>query len=161
MITLERHRPRHLAAKRTARRGSLRLILLLALLAAPVAGFAQITAPAYNWKLPVFTDEGYYTMLARGSRAQMVSDSQFEIEDLNLTMFSGDAAARVENVILSPSATFLPGAKTARGEKSVRFIGDGVEASGTRWIYFHDLKKISLDGSVTVIFQAELKSLLQ
>ncbi len=131
-----------------------------ALLAAAITP-GQITAPAYNWQLPVFTNEGYRSMIARGTQAQALGNHRFEVIDLNLTMFSGDAAARVENVILSPDAVFDPEAKTAHGEKTVRFIGEGVEATGVRWVYFHAEKKISLDGAVRVTFNAELKDLLK
>jgi hypothetical protein len=36
-----------------------------------------------------------------------------------------------------------------------------VEATGTRWMYWQTEKKISLDGNVKVVFQAELKDLLK
>ena len=100
-------------------------------------------------------------MTARGSEARAVDAHRFDVVDLNLTLFSGDAASRVETILLSPAASFLPDAKIAKGDKSVRFIGDEVEATGTHWIYRHEEKKISLDGAVRVIFHAELKNLLQ
>jgi hypothetical protein len=121
----------------------------------------QITAPAKNWALPLYSDEGFHTMTARGSEARATGNRQFKVVDLNLTFFSGDATNRVETVILSPAATFLPDVKEAHGEKSVRFIRDDIEASGTRWVYLHDKKKISLDGDVRVTFHAELKDLLK
>lgn len=128
---------------------------------AGLAHAAEITAPALNWVLPVFTKEGYHSMTARGSEARITGDHQFEVTDLNLTLFSGDATNRVENIILSPAATFLSQTRVAHGEKLVRFIGDDIEASGTRWVYLHDQKKISLDGAVRVTFRAELKNLLK
>ena len=64
-------------------------------------------------------------------------------------------------MILSPAATFLPEAKLAHGEHSVRFIRDEVEAAGTRWTYDHAHQKISLDGDVRVTFHAELTALLK
>jgi hypothetical protein len=121
----------------------------------------EITAPARNWVLPLFTPEGYRSMIARGSEARAATNHRFEVTNLNLTLFTGDAATAVDTVILSPQATFLPDEKRAHGEKSVRVIRDDVEASGTRWTYWHDQKKISLDGDVRVTFQAELKDLLK
>lgn len=100
-------------------------------------------------------------MTARGSEATLITSHEIQVIDLNLTIFSGDAATRVDTILLSPAATFLPDAKIARGEKSVRYIGENIEASGTRWVYRHDAKKISLDGDVRVTFSAELKNLLQ
>ncbi|HWA86419.1 MAG TPA: hypothetical protein VG710_09370 [Opitutus sp.] len=128
---------------------------------AAVAATAQVTAPAHNWVLPLFSPEGYRSMIARGSEARALDQHQFEVTDLNLTLFTGDATARVDTVILSPAATFLPDQKEAHGENSVRVIRDDVEAFGTRWTYWHDQKKISLDGNVRVTFQAELKDLLK
>jgi hypothetical protein len=133
----------------------------LALLLAPAAFAADFAAPAKNWVLPLFTKEGFRSMTARGTEARVSGERQFEVTDLNLTLFSGDPAMTVETIILSPSATFLPDQKKAHGEKKVRFIRDDVEATGVRWIYWQDDKKISLDGSVRVTFHAELKDLLR
>jgi len=131
----------------------------------------EITAPAYNWSLRSFTKEGFPQMFSGGTEARRIDAHRLDVVDLNLRVFSGDASARVEAILLSPAATFLPDAKIARGDKSVRFIsfyassgprpGEQVEASGIHWIYQHDQKKISLDGSVHVTFDAELKNLLQ
>lgn len=121
----------------------------------------DLNAPAKNWVFPVFSKEGYRTMTARGTEARVTAEHQFDVVDLNLTLFSGDAAAKVENIILSPAATFQSDQKIAHGEKSVRYIGDDVEATGTRWRYWQTEKKISLDGNVKVVFQAELKDLLK
>ena len=137
---------------------------LLAALAFSAAGFAtaaELNAPAYNWALPLFTKEGFRTMVAHGSKASVTGKDQYEVVDLNLTLFSGDAATRVETIILSPAATFQPDAKIAHGENSVRFIRDEVEASGTRWRYLQAEKKISLDGDVRVTFRAEFTGLLK
>lgn len=136
-------------------------LVLFALAASPFASAADLTAPAKNWVLPLFSKEGFRSMTARGSEARLVSEHQFEVVDLNLTLFTGDASAKVDTILLSPAATFLPDAKIARGDKSVRFIGDEIEASGTHWVYRHEEKKISLDGDVRVTFRAELKNLLQ
>jgi hypothetical protein len=142
---------------------SLACLVLTALFggAAAPASAASITAPAMNWVLPLWTKEGYRTMTARGSEARFINSNHVEVVDLNLTLFSGDAATRVETILLSPAATFLPQDKIARGEKSVRYIGDDIEASGVRWTYLHVQKKISLEGNVRVTFRAELKNLLQ
>lgn len=134
--------------------------LLGASLLATKAG-AQITAPAYNWALPVFSNEGFRSMIARGSQAQMSAPGQFDVVDLNLTLYGSDPKDPVDSIILSPAATFLPDTKIARGDKLVRFIGRGVDATGVRWTYSHAEKKISLDGAVQVTFNAELKDLLK
>jgi hypothetical protein len=153
--------------RRSFHRGRLRRGLTLALLftlsgAALCLSAADIVGWVENWSSAQFSKEGFRTMTARGTRALLDPiHHKYEVIDLNLTMFSGDPVTRVDTILLSPAATFLPGERIARGEKSVRYIGDKIEASGTRWVYRHDEKKISLDGDVRVIFSAELKNLLK
>jgi hypothetical protein len=43
----------------------------------------------------------------------------------------------------------------------VRFLRDDLEASGTKWVYNHTEKRISLDGNVRVVFHAELQDILK
>ena len=121
-----------------------------------------IGAPAKNWVLPLFTDrEGFHSMTLRGSEARAIGSDQFDVADLNITIFSGDAAARVDTMLLSPQASFFQNDKRARGEKSVRVIRDDLEAAGQRWIYDYAQKKVTLDGRVRIVFRAEIKDLLQ
>ena len=124
---------------------------------APVAG-----PPAKNWVLPLFTDkEGYHSMTLRGSEARAIGADRFDVADLNITVFSGDAAARVDTLLLSPAASFFQNDKRASGDKSVRVIRDDLEATGQRWTYDYAQKKVSLDGRVRIVFRVELKDLLQ
>ena len=110
-----------------------RPLLLLALFAigftraqSPVPAPAT-TAPAKNWILPLFTDkEGFRSMTLRGSEVRPVGNTRVDVTDLNITVFSGDAAARVDSLLLSPQASFYPKENRASGEKSVRFIRDDV-----------------------------------
>lgn len=119
-------------------------------------------APAKNWVLPLFTDkEGFRSMTLRGSEARAVGSDRVEVVDLSITVFSGDATAHVDTMLLSPQASFFQADKQARGGQSVRVIRDDLEAVGTRWVYDHGQKRVSLDGGVRIVFQAELKDLLK
>ncbi len=121
-----------------------------------------VGAPAKNWVLPLFTDkEGFHTMTLRGSEARAVGDDQLDVTDLNITVFSGDAAAHVDTMLLSPQASFFQSEKRANGDHFVRVIRDDLEASGQRWTYDYVQKKVTLDGRVRIVFRAELKDLLQ
>ncbi len=100
-------------------------------------------------------------MTLRGSEARVLGADRVEVLDLSITVFSGDATARVETMLLSPQASFFQGEKQARGSQSVRVIRDDLEAAGTRWAYDHGQKRVSLDGAVRIVFQAELKDLLK
>lgn len=158
------HRPTAtLFARFNARQAcSVAAALILLSLGLPFGANAEESyTPAKNWVANLFTNEGYHEITARGTEMRMISAREFQVIDLSLTIYSGDAAEKLDTILLSPAATFLPAEKTAHGEKWVRFIGENIEASGTRWVYRHDAKKISLDGDVRVTFSAELKNLLQ
>jgi hypothetical protein len=118
--------------------------------------------PATNWVLPIFTDkEGYRSLTARGSEVRQIEKDRITVTDLSITVFSGDASARVETVFLSPLATFLTKANQATGDKFVRVVRDDLEATGTRWTYDHARKHVTLAGDVRIVFNAEVKDLLK
>lgn len=122
---------------------------------------ASSLAPAINWVAPLFTKDNFRSMTLRGAKASFPSNTEVDVEDLSILVFSGDAAKKVETTILSPAATFLPRQEVARGEAGVRVIRDDLEASGTRWHYDHLQKKVSLTGKVRIVFNAEIKHLLK
>lgn len=123
---------------------------------APVA-----TAPAFNWVLPIFSDkEGHRLMTLRGTEVRPTGPS-VTITNLSITVFTGDAAAKVDSVLLSPLAVFHPKENRAAGDQTVRYIQDDVEVSGTRWTYDHAAKKVSLRENVRVTFRANLKDILK
>jgi hypothetical protein len=151
---------------------TLSLALVLTLLVGAISPISAADTAGWveNWSLPQFSKEGFRTTTARGTRARAdPRQHQIEVIDLNLTIFTGDAVPQVETILLSPAATFLPNQKIARGDQSVRFMSYDplrggevkIQASGTRWLYRHEEKKISLDGDVRVVFSAELKNILQ
>ncbi len=123
---------------------------------------ADTVAPAVNWVLPIFTDkEGYRSLIARGSEVRQGGIGVISVTDLSLTIFSGDAEARVETVFLSPSANFRTKDNRAHGDKTVRILRDDLEATGTRWNYDHTRKHVTLDGNVRIVFNAGMKDLLK
>jgi hypothetical protein len=118
--------------------------------------------PAKNWALPLYTDkEGFHTMTLRGSEAHSVGTNRIDITDLNITAFSGDAAARVETMLLSPLAHFFPDKNRATGEKSVRVIRDDMEITGERWTFVQAEKRVLIDHNVRVILHAQLPAILK
>lgn len=128
----------------------------------PVERAPATTAPAKNWVLPLFTDkEGFRSMTLRGSEARTPAANRIDVTDLNITVFSGDAAARVDSLLLSPQASFYLKENRATGEKSVRFIRDDVEVTGEVWSYDHALKKVSLARNARVVFRAQLNDILK
>jgi len=142
------------------------LPLIVAGLAAAVSQ-AQSPGPtaaptAKNWVLPIFSDkEGFRSMTLRGSAVQPVGADRIDVTDLNITLFTGDAAARVDSVLLSQAASFFPKTKLASGEKSVRLIRDDLEVTGDGWTYDHAAKKITIQHHTRIVFRAQLNDILK
>jgi hypothetical protein len=125
---------------------------------APTGG---ANAPAVNWVLPIFTDkDGFRSMTLRGSEVRP-QGARVAVTDLSITIFSGDAEAKIDSMLLSPEAIFLTKENRASGEKSVRLIRDDFEVNGVGWTYDHKAKKVSLQHNVRVTFRAQLQDILK
>lgn len=136
-------------------------LCLLCVCGVTAAPGASALAPAINWVAPLFTKDNFHSMTLRGAKASFPSNTEVDVEQLSITVFSGDAAKKIETTILSAAATFLPKQEIARGEAGVRVIRDDLEATGTHWVYDHLQKKVSLTGRVRIVFNAEFKHLLK
>lgn len=100
-------------------------------------------------------------MTLRGSEVRPAAGGSIAVTDLSITVFSGDADAKVDSVLLSPSATFFPKEQRASGDKSVRLIQDTIEVTGEDWTYDHAAKKVSINKNVRVTFRAQLNDILK
>lgn len=140
------------------------LILVSVISAVPgsePAKSAPTSAPAVNWVLPIFTDkEGYRSMTLRGSEVRPVGRT-VAVTDLSITIFSGDAEAKVDSILLSREARFFPKEQRATGDDSVRYIRGEIEVTGNGWTYEHDTKKVSLQRNVRVTFNSQLNDILK
>lgn len=137
------------------------LAALLPASGAPALTAPAVTAPAFNWVLPLFTDQdGYRSMTLRGSEVRYAGETTV-VADLSITVFSETAAARVESVLLSPKARFVPKTRRASGDAGVRLIRDDIEVTAVSWDYDHDAKRVSLQGKVRVVFQTQLNDILK
>jgi hypothetical protein len=127
----------------------------------PPAPTAIAPAPAINWVLPIFTDkEGHRAMTLRGSEVRP-SGKNIAVTDLSITIFTGGANPQVDSMLLAPAAVFSTKDNRASGDKTVRYIRDDVEVTGTGWTYDHDAKKVSLQQNVRVTFRAQLNDILK
>jgi len=137
------------------------LLCLLASVAAAGAG-GPSSEPIKNFILPTFTPaEGYRSMLLRGSEAWMLTPRLIQLDDMNLTVFSGDVFNRIDSILLSPIARVSLDEHTAGGPGSVRLIRDDLELTGEQWTYDQAQKRISIARHVHVVFHTELKDLLK
>ncbi|HEY1848795.1 MAG TPA: hypothetical protein VGG37_06300 [Opitutaceae bacterium] len=129
--------------------------------AAAFAQDANLAPAAHGWTLPLFTKEGYRQMTLRGDEIQQVSANRVDITGMTVTVFSGDAAAKVDSVLMSPAATFLTGERIAKGDGPVRLVRDDIEVSGKGWTYLYDQKKVLILSHAHVVFHASLPDILK
>jgi hypothetical protein len=122
---------------------------------------APTTGPAKDWALPLFTPDGFRSMTLRGSEVYTVGPDRIDIVNMNIAVFSGDAATRVDTILLSPAASYFPRENRAAGDESVRLIRDDIDVTGKRWTYDYDLKKVSIHEGVRVVFRAQLDDILK
>ena len=139
----------------------LALVCILGTACACTAKDITFETPARNWALPLFSKEGYHTLTLRGSSATPVGTDRIDVSDINITVFSGDASAKVETVVLSPAATFLFNERFAKGPTEVRLIRDDLEVSGAGWSYDFREKKVSIARNTRVVFYSALPDILK
>lgn len=141
-----------------------RLPILLLLCVAATGGRAEealASAPAKNWVLPIFTKEGFRSMTLRGTEVRPITTARIDVVDMNITVFTGGATAKVESVLLSPVASFFPEDKIARGSSAVRLLRDDLEVTGEQWTYDHNAKKVSIARRARITFAAQLPDLIK
>jgi hypothetical protein len=137
--------------------------IFLAAGALPAQTDTQISTnqPILNFRLPTFTPDGHRQWLIRGSKVLFQSRTELEVNELSLTIFTGDERDRIETMLLSPLAHVSVESQTATGPESIRVIDDNYEASGIGWTFRHKEKKVSLSRHVSVTIRSELKDLLK
>lgn len=145
-----------------ARKLALFFSLVVSLVPLPAQKPAPIeAAPAQNWEMKVFTKEGYRSMIVRGSEVRMAGTNRYDVVDLNITTFTAAQDARVDSILLSPSASFFAKEQRASGEKSVRLIRDDMEITGERWTCLYAERKVSIQQNSRVVFHAALPDILR
>jgi hypothetical protein len=128
---------------------------------AGAADDVQVGPPAHNWILPLFTKEGYRQMTLRGDKVQPVTSDQVDITGMTVTVFSGDARAKVDSFLSSPNASFLINEKVAKGPGTVHLVRDDSEVTGEEWIYLYNERKVLMARNVHVVFHAAMPDLLK
>jgi hypothetical protein len=118
-------------------------------------------APAQNWEMKIFTKEGYRSMILRGTEVRLGTANRYDVIDLSITVFTGGADARIDSILLSPSANFFAKENRASGNQTMRLIRDDMEITGERWTYVHAQQKVTIQQNTRVVFHAKLPDLLR
>ena len=143
------------------------VLFLVLFLVLPLAASADSTpqvkssAPIKNFRLPSFNKEGFRTSFMKADEAIIVSNTQIDVKNMNLTLFTDDGSGRIDCILLSPAATAFTDKQIVTGQESVRFMRDDVEVTGDHWTYFHHEKRVLIENNVRVTFRDELKDLIK
>jgi hypothetical protein len=129
----------------------------------PSSNNSVISAPAQNWVLPLFSAAGFRSMTLRGNEARLAEKDRIDVKEINITVFSGDAATKVTSSVLSTEASYFPSQNLAQGPGNVHIIHyiDGTDASGENWTYDFKREKVSIRRNVRVEFQQALNDPLK
>lgn len=126
-------------------------------------------APAHGWVLPIFTPEGYRSIVLRGDQVTLRRDDRIDVEDIWITLFAGDPENHITTIIRSPEASYFPHSNTASGPTLVQVLRttDNSELSGSNWTYqftHHGpggREKLTIRHDARVVIQTQIHDFLQ
>ena len=104
------------------------------------ASEAQIlpNAPLYDFRMPIFGQNGYIVWDLVGSQGSFLGRDRIEIKNLTLRFFSGTSARTVTGIVESPTASVFPNERRASSGSRLRVIGHDFEISGNKWDWIGD-----------------------
>ena len=117
--------------------------------------------PGLQWKLPLFTKEGFRSMSLRGDRVVPVGSSRIDVDNIEIMVFSGDKKQTVTTILLSPRASYFVKTAEVNGSGEVRVIRDNGEISGENWHYKRLGEKISIHRNARVVFKEQITNMLR
>ncbi len=137
------------------------LVSLLGLGAAVASAQFTSKEPIVNFRLPMFNNEGYKAWEVRGAEGRYLEENRIEITALDLQVFSGDEAGRIETTITSPLAIVRPKDRAVTGPGAIRAKGEGFELFGENWLYEHDTKTVTVRESVVLTLDGAIGNILK
>jgi hypothetical protein len=117
--------------------------------------------PGLQWKLPLFTKEGYRSMSLRGDRVVPMGSDRIDVDNIEIMVFSGDKKQSVTTILLSPKASYFSKSSEVKGDGEVRVIRDNGEISGENWDYKRMGEKISIRRNARVVFKEQVTDMLR
>lgn len=136
--------------------------LAIAATLAQAAPKAATVAPIKNFRLPVFTEEGFRQTMIRAAEARLPSPGRIEGTEVEVTLFNGKAGEQIDAMLAAPSATLFPEQQLATGAESVRLERIDLTVTGSDWSYQHgeQTQKIIIRRDAHVVIRLPLGDLL-
>ncbi len=136
-------------------------VALSALPALRASPEATAASPVKNFRLPTFTDEGFRQTMIRAAEARLPDPARIDATELELTLFTSDAAGEIDAMLAAPLATIFPKQQFASGPSTVRIERIDLTVTGSDWSYDHAAQKITIKRDARVIMRATLGDILK
>ena len=138
-------------------------VLHLTVLFASVAADAQIlpNAPVYDFRMPMFGENGYIVWELRGSEGRFISRERIDVENLSLRFYSGDSDLTVIITVKSPKASIYPDERRATSGSGLHVAGHNFEIVGERWDWVGDEQTLRVREEVRVTFFEKITDILR
>jgi hypothetical protein len=137
------------------------LVLLAAAAAPGTPEPSGIPTAGLNFNLKTFTPKGYLDYFLSGSRAAKTGSDRYEVTDMRLVRYKGDASNAIESIVLATTAGYQQDKKVASGTSGVRLIRDDLEVSGQRWTYDQLGESLVVENNVEVTIHSVLPGILK
>ncbi|AHF93481.1 hypothetical protein OPIT5_28065 [Opitutaceae bacterium TAV5] len=121
----------------------------------------RASAPIRDFKLPLFTDAGLRQSLMIAREGRVLSPDHIIVFDMQLTLFTEDAANKPETIVTSSLAEAFVKDQTVQGERDVNIVRTDFQASGSDWSYNHKEQHIFINRDAHLVFQAEITNILK
>jgi hypothetical protein len=119
------------------------------------------TAPVKNFRLPTFTDQGFRHTMLIAAEARLPDPARIDLSEMELTLFTGDAAEQIDAMLAAPLATFFPQKLLATGPSTVRLERLDLTVTGADWTYDHSAKKVVIKRDAHVLFRSPIGDIIK
>ena len=113
-----------------------------------------------DFRLPRFSEKGYPQWILRGGKGIHDSAEQIRIEDMLLSVYSGDERKVLEMTMDSPKSTLLVKENRAVSDSTLKIVGSNFKVSGEGWTWDGTKKAIEVKRDVVVEFSQEVAGML-
>ena len=140
-------------------------LLVLGLAALPsavsAAPKALTSSPIKDFRMPLFTEEGFREIFIRAGEARLPDPDRVDATEVEVTLFDGKADEMIDLMLAAPSATLFPRRKIVVGADTVRLERLDLTVTGSDWSYDHQARKIIINRDAYVRFHAPIGDILK
>ena len=120
-----------------------------------------LDAPVYDFRMPMFGDNGYVIWDLKGSQCSYWGGERIEVKNLTLRLFSGDSTRSVTVAVSSPDASIFPDQRRAASGSSLHVVGGNFEIVGKKWDWMGDDQTLWIRENVRMTISERITDILR